>query len=551
MKKISKAKMVLEAAVVIAVALALIVPSSAIVTNTKSSENINPLMNGSIRIEIESIKTCGENTPRPLSDGENIQITGWWTGDDRRPSITEDAQDHRFITWENDEEVMTSNAGFSWNDEDDALNQDAWWNNGVVISLVGLEEIIYPDVALCDHENYELFGVFLSLDAEQAGIIQIPDVTDYNLWEFYTWEGGAPEPEYTQIADGGWYQDLNYPDVVGPFNFYIYREIYDVYDIPSCPICFHTGIDAGSGVGYFDAQSEELTAPASDPDMVNFEDRFHTVVQYTNDTTGPHIVWKKIVPAEQPDYEYTPYQTTLTNGTNPAIAGFDNGEIAIVYTDGGEVKCIYSDDDGDTWTISTVAASGSYPDIYAWEDVANPRAFHCTYIDGGNLFLVNSTDGGATWNAAIQINSEEGTVVAEENSVDIHHGGIVWVDSRGDDYDIYYYELFEPIPEPELEVTITPGIGLGVKGTVKNIGEAVATDVEWTLKVLGGILGLIDVEVTDIETGLAPGDEFPIETGLFFGLGAIEITATAECAEGKSAQATADGVQLIILTKVN
>jgi hypothetical protein len=551
MKKVSKVKIILEAIVVIAVALALVVPSSAVITNTASGENTISAMDGKNKVDIREVKTWDKTNPCPLGDGEVIQITGWWPGDDRRPAICEDSQDHVFITWENDEDVTTSGAGFAWNHEDDVFDQEAWWNNGVIIALVGLEEIIYPDTALCEHPDYELMGAFLGLDVEQAGGYYIPDVTDYTLWEFYTWEGAAAEPEYAQIADGGWWQDLNYPEVVGPFNFYIYHEIYQSYDIPSCPICFHTGIDSGKGVGYFDGQSEELTAPASDPDMVNFEDRFHTVVQYTNDTTGEHIVWKKIIPSEEPDYEFTPYQATIADGMNPAIAGFDDGTIAIVYAYDGAVECIYSDDDGDSWTTSTVAASGCYPDIYAWVDAANPRAFYCTYIDGGNLYLVTSDDGGATWSTPTQINDEDGTVVEEENSVDVHHGGIVWVDDRGDDYDIYFYQLFEPIPEPEIEVEITSGFGLGVKGVVRNTGEAVATDVTGTLTVLGGILGRIDIALNISEESLDVGGEIPVNTGLFFGLGAIEIVLEAECTEGKKDKATGDGVQLIIFTKVN
>ena len=109
-------------------------------------------------------------------------------------------------------------------------------------------------------------NVFMAVDTEEAGGMYIPDATDYETWEIYTWTNGAPEPELAEISDGGWYQDLNYDDVIGPFNFYIYREIYDVYDLESCPIFFHTGIDAASGVGYFDAQSFEKTVPASDPD---------------------------------------------------------------------------------------------------------------------------------------------------------------------------------------------------------------------------------------------------------------------------------------------
>jgi len=539
MKKINKARIYLEVAVAISIALALIMHGSAVIAN-ETSESVYSFLEGTTRVEIKEAKTCPDGV-RPLSiDGEVLQISGWAEGDDCLPSITMDSENNVFVTWENDEDAGKSNGGFAWND--DPLNQDAWFENGVVISLVGLEEIIYPDVALCDSENYELFGVFLGLDVEQAGLIQIPDVTDYNTWECMTWEGGAPEPEYAEVADGGWYPDLNYPDVIGPYNMYIYREVYDPYDIPSCPICFHTGIAAGSGVGYFDGQSEELTAPASDPDMVNFEDRFHTVVQYNDPSDPAKLVWKKVVPAEEPDYEYTPYQATITNGTNPAIAAYDI-KVAIAYVDEGNVKCIYSDDDGETWETSIIAATGEYPDIYALRG-----AFWASYIDGGNLYVVNSTDGGATWNDPVQINDEDGTVVADENSVDIHEGGIVWTDSRGDFDNIYYYQLFEPIPEPKLEVTINTGWGLGASAVVQNIGDAPATNVEWHIIVTGGLLGLIDKDINGTILNLDVAAEETISSGIIFGFGAIEITATVQCSESSDNDAK-DGTQLIILTK--
>src|SRR4030042_4140891 len=98
--------------------------------------------------------------------------------------------------------------------------------------------LLYPDTATCEHPNYPLFNVFMAVDTEEAGGMYIPDATDYETWEIFTWTNGAPEPELAEIADGGWYQDLNYDDVIGPFNFYIYHEIYDVFDLESCPIFF-------------------------------------------------------------------------------------------------------------------------------------------------------------------------------------------------------------------------------------------------------------------------------------------------------------------------
>ncbi|RLF53387.1 MAG: hypothetical protein DRN24_01035, partial [Thermoplasmata archaeon] len=440
-----KTKIFLEAVVVAIITLSLILPTSAMVTTTKSVEKTNPLWVGKTKIDIKNVKTWDKHTkPLPAVLGNNIQISGWAPGDERRPSITMDSQGNVFITWEYDEDILTSSAAFAYNP--DPFDQEAWWENGVILTLQDIEMLAYPDTAFIGNAGYELMTVFVALDTEETGGIFIPDVTDYETWEPYTWTGGSPEPEIAQISDDSWYQDLNYPDVVGPFNFYIYHEIYEEYDIPSCPVCFHTGVEAASGVGYFDAQSNEKTAPAADPDMVNLPDRFHTII-YNTDTSK--IIWKKIVPAEEPDYEYTPYQATIADGTNPSIAAYDTN-VAVVYMNNDEVKCVYSTDDGNTWSAPVTISTGAYPDIYALGNV-----FVAAYVDNGDLYLTISSDGGATWSTPNKINDVDGTVVAEENCIDIHRGGIVWVDDRNEDYDIYYM----PLPSPAKPTITGPSKG--------------------------------------------------------------------------------------------
>ena len=425
--------MFLEAVVVIAVVLAFVLPSSAVVTNMDVKERTDPLWIGKERIEIEEAKTYNKAiSPYPQNVGENLQISGWVEGDDRRPSITKASTGEVFITYQHDEGILTSSAGFTYNA--DPLDAEAWFNNGVILSLQGIDTLWYPDTAACEHPEYELMNVFVTLDTEEAGGMYISDITDYETWEIYTWTSGAPEPEFAGISDGGWYQDLYYDDVIGPFNFYIYHEIYEEYDIPRCPIFFHNGIDAASGVGYFDAQSFEQTAPAADPDYVNLPDRVHTCI-YNVDTEK--VIWKKIDPEVETDYEFTPFQATVADGTNPSIGTYDNN-VVIVYAHEGNIKCVYSSDDGETWsTEPVVIGPGGFPDVY----VQGSMIF-AGYVNNGNLYVVSSNDGGQTWSTPQQKNDVEGTVVAEENCIDVHAGGIVWVDERNGAYNIYYTTLF-------------------------------------------------------------------------------------------------------------
>jgi hypothetical protein len=110
------------------------------------------------------------------------------------------------------------------------------------------------------------------------------------------------------------------------------------------------------------------------------------------------------------------------------------------------------------------------------------------------------------------------------------------------DIDIWRAEL-EGASAPFIEIDSIGG-GIGVNAVIKNTGTADATGVEWTITVTGGILGLINKEVTDT-TDIAIGEEISITTGLIFGLGNIEITVTADLA-----QESISAKQFIILTVV-
>jgi hypothetical protein len=253
------------------------------------------------------------------------------------------------------------------------------------------------------------------------------------------WNAAIDDPTYATVEDQGYYTEPYY-NSFGPVNMYIYHEVYQTYDIPHCPTYLIYDVANSSSLTFFDGQTHLLTAPAKDPAMAMLPNWFHLAWEYHNATTSTdQIVWKKIDSTVEADIEYTPFQAYVADGTNPEIAAFQAGSaynVAIVYDSGSDVKCVYSSDDGTTWSTPVTVAAGSYPALCA----IGTKLF-CAYIDGGNLFLKISADGGATWSAADQINDNPGTVSAEENSVDIHPAGIVWVDTRDADKEIYYAAL--------------------------------------------------------------------------------------------------------------
>ena len=81
--------------------------------------------------------------------------------------------------------------------------------------------------------------------------------------------------------------------------------------------------------------------------------------------------------------------------------------------------------------------------------------------------------------------------------------------------------------------------GFGITAVIKNIGNNDINNVEWSISVKGGILIFPKKTSGTIDT-LAVGDSKEIKMSLFgLGLGILrdmpEITVTAECAEGSSA----------------
>ena len=107
----------------------------------------------------------------------------------------------------------------------------------------------------------------------------------------------------------------------------------------------------------------------------------------------------------------------------------------------------------------------------------------------------------------------------------------------------------EPPLYPKIELGNITG-GIGVSSIITNTGEETATDVNWTITVTGGILNLIDVEITDVIPVLEVGEEYTISSDLFLGLGPMEISITARCDEGSHDDISGTGTILLFFTQI-
>jgi hypothetical protein len=99
----------------------------------------------------------------------------------------------------------------------------------------------------------------------------------------------------------------------------------------------------------------------------------------------------------------------------------------------------------------------------------------------------------------------------------------------------YLYKYNNP-PVPVIEIgNITGGL-FKVNAMIKNTGDAAATDVQWSIKLTGGLI-ILGKESTGTIPTIAAGATADISSKLILGLGKTVMTVTADTAT-KSQNAT-------------
>jgi hypothetical protein len=156
------------------------------------------------------------------------------------------------------------------------------------------------------------------------------------------------------------------------------------------------------------------------------------------------------------------------------------------------------------------------------------------YTATGNGIIKTDGSGNELWNITIptpftagQQTSDGGYVIA--GSTAGYYNGDVWVIKFS----------AEPVM-PTLSFTLTGGLGVYLKLT--NNGTVDATDITWQIHVEGGIFHRINHSVSGT-VDVAVGDTQTVESGVFFGLGNISVTATVG-----DATKVAEGRQVLILS---
>lgn len=215
---------------------------------------------------------------------------------------------------------------------------------------------------------------------------------------------------------------------------------------------------------------------------------------------------------------------------------------------------IVTEREGDIYAIYSSNAMSSHSEILLASDGTNPRVVHtdedeamCTFIKDGQVYITETDDGGSSWSPIEAIDEVENDNVAEQRgAADVCAVGASWWSTIDD---TVYFAL-AGTPPPVLEITKIKG-GIGAKATIKNTavpGAADATNVSATMKVTGGVLGLINKNRQKKQAVLASEGEFKIGSGLILGAGRITVEVSVTCDQGSSDSAEAKGWQFIIVS---
>ncbi|MBN1280296.1 MAG: hypothetical protein JXA00_01460 [Candidatus Thermoplasmatota archaeon] len=487
------------------------------------------------------------SSQNPGGRGTDIQVTV--TPEvDNNPTIAAEPLGALLLAYTHEVDITENNVVYGF-----STDGGQTFDPGIYYNLLGTES--HPAL---DYRGVgtQIVGTMQCDPIESNGAIQYlfqcTDILDYNTYELRSWDWTSYPYSNRRIPDMGGYA---YPGIdwwAGVTTCVGTRDSPGSVDMPIFNYCNY--VDPNSGWSSYHATYSgcENTAVDVDPTTAHF----CAVFDYNNPSTSS---WDLLIfrgnctnDGSGSLHYFTP-NIILGGAENtkyPAVATQADKYMILAQTDSAgnqDIVCYYSSDGGATWDMSVVADSTNdetSPTIVSYGDDAT-----ATFMMNGDLYVTYTEDGGINWDAPTLVNDNAGTVEAGFRNSEITSGGVaVWADTRNGEPDVYLDTVGGTPAHPIITLGDFKG-GLGkVSIPVKNIGDEDATDIDVVLTVKGGILGRINASKTET-ISLAVNDEVTITTdGFIFGLGAVQLFASATCADAipTYVEKSASGKVLII-----
>ena len=435
-----KAQNLLKAAVVIAIALAFIMPSAAVITNIEQTNKTSPesyTIPARIQKADVDIQKLDKDAIDTLFNGD-IPIANT-EFDEQYCAIVEDPNDVLWAFFITAEDALSSDFYMARSTDDGSTWPDIWFFN-----IDGTE--VYPTATI--DQNGFLWLVFVGEEEDIIYFMQHQDTSlDPLEWELWYFSNDPDITDHRQVGDVttmivddrvvvAW---CNIEDIDWSGQGYEYwpgqatiehdggaPEEYTFTWDPTYQNCQYPSISSSDTYFYFAFQY---------PDELNGTTRIN--VRWGDATQESDMeLWKNLWGAWNSPETY--------NCTKPAVSG-SGSNIIVVYesSEAGnkDIVCSYTTDDAETWTHNIAVVDSA-------EDEENPRVFIAgdavtvLYTMGGDLYSIKSSDAGATWSDPLQINDDAGTVENTWRTAELYKQFCVWTSNGAGNLDL----LFDIIP---------------------------------------------------------------------------------------------------------
>jgi hypothetical protein len=478
----------------------------------KKMENIRPTQLNENSFSVEPMNSMSLDTDTLIYGGSAEEII-------QNPTITDNNGQNILIGFESSPDWLTpadpffrysNDGGTTWLPEDNA--------NGWTLSDFEYYTIL-PTIDFAGDRGG--FGSALPFDQNNWVTFNFPDIVDPDYgdgWVANSWLADVMMTEWHSV------------DVCGVNSEYAPSEY--AYGLAIWTGNTVEGVDNGFWYGWETAEGTEFTVyPDEGETELDFD-----ADQATNDidlSTGmyyqgfyrfndespdqyPDGVFLRGVQLDGTEQWVDSWETIvhIPGASNPDIKATD-GNCYLTYEINGGIGCHYSNNNGVSFNNANIVDNGKLPSISAIDET-----IVVAYLKNGNIYNSISDDGGVTWvESSLPVNDIENTVEEQVHCVDVSNNYVVWNDNRNGENSVYFDKAEVSIPIIEID-SITGGFG--VSTVIKNIGNADAQDIDWSISFDGGTFfggdnsGTID--------NLAAGESFTVNSKFLIGLGSTDIT---------------------------